>query len=96
MASWLSPRRNLEPQRLADLVRAASQVLPGVTRCVPRAVVLEALLREAGHPAELRIGVTPLGGRRRPEAHAWVELSGVAVAEDASPYTALPLFGARG
>jgi len=96
MAARLAPRQALEPQRLADLVRLASQVLPGVTPCVPRAIVLEALLIEAGHAAELRIGLTPLGGRQQPDAHAWVELDGVAVAEDASGYTALPLFGARG
>jgi hypothetical protein len=96
LAARLSPRRSLEPERLAELVRVASRALPGVTRCLPRAIVLEALLLEAGHAAELRIGLAPLAGRERPDAHAWVELAGVAVAEDPSRYTALPLFGARG
>jgi transglutaminase superfamily protein len=96
LVAWLAPRRTLAPLRLAELVRAASPALPGVTPCGPRAIVLEALLIQAGHAAELRIGVAPLAGRERPDAHAWVEVGGVAVAEDPSRYTALPLFGARG
>ena len=85
-----------EELQVAQLVRVASQVLPGATPCLSRAIVLEALLVSAGHAAELRIGVTPLSGRARPNAHAWVELGGIALAEDPSRYTALPLFGTRG
>ncbi|MBK5256271.1 MAG: lasso peptide biosynthesis B2 protein [Vicinamibacteria bacterium] len=96
VAGHLAPRCDLTPQRLADLVRMSSQALPGLTLCVPRAVVLEALLIRAGHAAVLRIGLTPLAGRERPEAHAWVEIEGVAVAEDPSRYTTLPLFGTSG
>ena len=96
VAARLVPRSSLRPQRLADLVRVACQVLPGVTRCLSRSIVLEALLIEAGHAAELRIGLAPPIGPQRPDAHAWVELGGVAVAEDASRYTALSLFGTRG
>ena len=90
----LSVRRGIEPARQAELVRFAAAVLPGVTSCLPRALVLEALLRAADHPAELRIGVAPRGGRAVLPAHAWVEVSGVAVAEDPAAYTALPVFGA--
>lgn len=96
LAARLSPRSSLRPARLAELVRVASQVLPGRTACLPRAIVLEALLVGAGQAAELRVGIAPLMGRARPDAHAWVELGGLAVAEDASRYTALPLFGTRG
>jgi hypothetical protein len=96
LATRLVPRSSLQPQRLADLVGVACQVLPGVTPCLSRAIVLEALLVGAGHAAELRVGVAPLIGRERLDAHAWVELGGLAVAEDPSRYTALPLFGARG
>ena len=95
-AARLCPRTSLGPKRLADLVSLAGQMLPGATPCLARAIVLEALLVEAGHAAELRIGVTPRIGRERSFAHAWVELCGVAVAEDPSRYTALPLFGTRG
>ena len=90
------PRTSLPPERLAHLVTVACRVLPGATLCLARSIVLEALLVEAGHAAELRIGVTPLAGRERPGAHAWVELRGVAVTEGPSGYTALPLFGTRG
>jgi hypothetical protein len=90
----LSVRPRLEPSRLAEIVRMASAVLPGVTSCLPRALVLEGLLRAADHPAELRIGVAPRNGRPSLPAHAWVEVGGVAVAEDPSAYTALPVFGA--
>lgn len=88
-------RGPVEPERGAELVRMASAALPGATLCLPRAIALEALLIEADHPAELRIGIAPDQGPGQLSAHAWVELRGVAVAEDASRYTALPVFGAR-
>lgn len=84
------------PRRMAELVGAASRALPGTTACLPRAIALEALLSRSGHPAELRIGVAPLAGRARLDAHAWVEVGGAPVGEDPSGYTALPLFGTRG
>jgi hypothetical protein len=96
LVSRLSRRGTVEPRRLVDLVRMACAALPGSTLCLPRAIVLEGLLRGADHPAELRIGVAPRHGQAGPRAHAWVELGGVAVAEDPSRYTALPIFGARG
>lgn len=95
MVRRLSPGSPLEPVRVAELVRMACEALPGATLCLPRAIVLEALLAEADHPAELRIGIASLGETGGRTAHAWVELRGVAVAEDPSRYTALPVFGAR-
>ena len=95
LLSRLSPGFRVEPERLADLVRMACQALPGATSCLPRAIVLEALLRAARHPAELRIGVASRNGGQRLPAHAWVEVDGIAVAEDPSRYTALPVFGTR-
>jgi len=91
----VSPGSPLEPVRVAELVRMACEALPGATLCLPRAIVLEALLAEADHPAELRIGIASGNDTGRRAAHAWVELRGVAVAEDPSRYTALPVFGAR-
>ncbi len=51
--------------------------------CLPRALVLERLLRARGFPAEIRIGVRPagasgVGGGITPgiDAHAWVECCG--------------------
>jgi len=96
MVGSLSIRPSVEPARLADLVRMACVALPGETSCLPRAMVLEGLLRAANHPAELRIGVAPRKGQERLPAHAWVEVDGVAVAEDPSAYTPLPVFGTSG
>ena len=92
-ARWAFASR-LSPARLAAIVRMASRLVPGRTTCLPRAIVLEALLARSGHAAELRIGVTPLGERAKPASHAWVELEGHALGEDTSRYTALPVFGA--
>jgi hypothetical protein len=96
LVARLSLRPRLEPRRLADLVRMAGMALPGSTLCLPRAIVLEGLLRGADHPAELRIGIAPRDGQERLRAHAWVELGGAAVAEDASAFIPLPVFGTRG
>ena len=90
----VSPGSPLEPVRVAELVRMACEALPGATLCLPRAIVLEALLVEADHPAELRIGIASGNETGRRAAHAWVEVRGVAVAEDPSRYTAVPVFGA--
>lgn len=94
-AARLAPRSDVGPARLAFLVDAAARTLPGRTACLPRAIVLEALLAGAGWVPVLRIGIAPREGRARLDAHAWVELDGVAVAEEPSGYTPLPLFGAR-
>jgi hypothetical protein len=84
------------PLRLSEIVSAASQVLPGPSACLPRALVLESMLTAAGAPAELRIGLSARNGKAAPSAHAWVDLAGTAVAEDVSRFTPLPIFGARG
>jgi len=96
LVARLAPRSHAPAGRLATLLRMAGHALPGRTACLPRAIVLEALLARAGHPAELRIGLSRRDDRERPLAHAWVELAGRAVAEDPADYTALPLFGTRG
>jgi hypothetical protein len=69
----------LSPERLAQLVATASRHHPLPIRCLQRSLVLEFLLGEHGHPAELRIGVRRLTGSL--EAHAWVEISGQPLAE---------------
>lgn len=95
LAARLAPASRLSPERLDAIVRAVGRWVPGLSRCLPRAITLEALLVGAGHAAELRVGLAPREGRERPGAHAWVELDGVAVGEDPSGFTALPLFGTR-
>lgn len=62
--------------RLVD-VAARHHVLP--VRCLQRALALQALLARQGVDTELRIGVRKLHGSLH--AHAWLERSGVPVAE---------------
>lgn len=86
----------MSPDTLRWAVLAASQHLPR-TRCLPRALVLEALLRQAGIDADLRIGVakTPARGL---VAHAWVECGDQPVweGERVTAYAALtPALAAR-
>lgn len=61
--------------RIGWAVLAASRYVPGTRSCLPRALAATALLRGAGLPARLRVGVTK-GDGGRTEAHAWVESGG--------------------
>jgi len=63
--------------RIAQLVVAAAR-LGGYT-CLPRALVVQRILRDRGFAPELRIGVRKAGGAL--DAHAWVELDGQALME---------------
>lgn len=85
------PAHSAEKVRWAVL--AASRWLPG-TRCLPRALVLQSLLCQAGLPCELRIGVAKDESGFR--AHAWVECDGAPplLGEDLSrysPFSSLPV-----
>jgi hypothetical protein len=60
-------------------VRLAAVYGPYHARCLPRAVVLWTLLRRRSLDGEMTIGVRKTGGKL--EAHAWVELDGVALAQ---------------
>ncbi|MGE0876537.1 MAG: lasso peptide biosynthesis B2 protein [Burkholderiales bacterium] len=63
--------------RIGALVAAAGSVLPGVSTCLARSLLLVRLLGRRGLRGELRIGV-----RRTEsgiESHAWVELRGAAL-----------------
>jgi hypothetical protein len=77
------------PERIGWAVTAASRLVPGADRCLPRALAAQALLRRAGWPAVLSIGFDRgEGGRRR--GHAWVESRGAVVVgggEDLGRYT---------
>jgi hypothetical protein len=77
------------PEAIRWAVLAAAQRLPG-TRCLPRALVLQALLRDAGLNPALRIGVArDAGGGLM--AHAWVECEGRPVLEHEDMSTYSPL-----
>ena len=66
--------------RIAWAVGSAARFVPGGS-CLAQAIAAEALLIRAGHPAEIRLGVTK-DGRGRIEAHAWVEVSGRVILGD--------------
>jgi len=76
---WLT-RSPDEADRIAWSVESAARYVPRAT-CLTQALAGEVLLRRAGHPAEVRIGVAkdPAGTL---EAHAWVESGGRVVIGD--------------
>jgi hypothetical protein len=67
------------PERIVQLVAAASRCVPGA-HCLVRAVAAQLLLARAGHLAEMRIGVRKQGDGL--DAHAWLEYQGTALRED--------------
>jgi len=79
-------------------IERAGRTIPWAT-CLPRAVVAARLLRQAGLPAEIVIGVAPAapGEANTPiHAHAWVRSGDLVVVgdEDFQRYSALARFGA--
>lgn len=66
-------------RQLARAVEAAARVYPLHAECLHRAVTLHRLLRHAGLPAAMRIGVRRVEGALN--AHAWVELGGEVVSD---------------
>jgi hypothetical protein len=84
-----SPDPNADEASLGAWIDRVMTRLPGPWRrtCLKRAFVLFYLLRRAGRPAELRIGV-----RRDPEAalsaHAWLVRNGLPVLEQGADHLA--------
>jgi hypothetical protein len=73
---WMAPGRPVfPPWHIGRCVSAYALWLPGGMHCLSRALVTEMLLRRAGHPASLRLGVLKEEGCSL-EAHAWVECRG--------------------
>jgi hypothetical protein len=66
-------------ERTAHRVAVAGAFFPGRAVCLEQSLALYVLLRRRGVPAELRLGVTPSPFY----AHAWVEVDGAPVNEDA-------------
>jgi len=79
-------RRPGRPPSAADVRRAmqrAARTVPG-TRCLAEAIVAMRLLRRAGLPAEMEIGVARGSDAARPlDAHAWVRSGDFTVTGDA-------------
>jgi hypothetical protein len=91
-------RRDLRGTSLDELrwaVLAAARRLPG-TRCLPRALALQALMARAGIPGQLCIGVAKESGSAL-EAHAWVLHEGVPVLDEPelARYSVLSVFPAE-
>jgi hypothetical protein len=80
---------SVDPAALARMVRVAATYGPFRAKCLPRSLVLWALLRRHGFDPELKIGVR--NGERGFEAHAWVELEGVALDQHADDRSFIPL-----
>lgn len=78
-----------DPAIVARIVRIAATHGPFRTECLPRAVVLWTLLQRDGFDAEVKLGVRQ--GPRGFEAHAWVELEGVALGQAVEPVPFVPL-----
>ncbi len=74
--------------RLAELARAVGARSPWPTSCLRQALAVWLLLRRRQLPAEIKIGVIP--GNLPFQAHAWVEVGGVALDPQASAHTAFP------
>jgi hypothetical protein len=75
----------------ARMVLAASRHAPCRADCLRRALVLWWLLRRAGLPGELRLGVRKRDGQL--EAHAWVEHGGRPLEDCADEHPFVPFAG---
>jgi Transglutaminase-like superfamily len=81
-------RRMPPPVVLNHAVAMVSTLLPGRVRCLEQALTSYILLRRYRSDVALRIGVTPHGFR----AHAWVEVGGEPLNENADYLHTLGVF----
>lgn len=70
----------LSPKAIARLVRVAAELGPVRARCLPQSLVLRWLLVRRGTAARIVFGARKAGDEM--QAHAWVEVDGVALSED--------------
>jgi len=73
-------RPSWTPSEIGWAVGGVATALPGTGTCLPAALTAYLLLRETGHDAEVRVGVTP--GGRSVHAHSWVVHDGAALVGD--------------
>ena len=96
-----TPRRTSPSPTPAELARAVDRVLaraPGLWHhtCLRRAVILTALLRRAGHDADVVLGVRRVADGSL-EAHAWIRCEGIEPFLEAAPAEPfIPLESASG
>jgi hypothetical protein len=72
---WPVARREVTPgtdERIREAINRACVWYPRTSLCLPRSAVVTCLLRDAGVPAQMVIGVQKIPFK----AHAWVEVSG--------------------
>ncbi len=86
-----------DDRRLARAVERASQRLPGVSKCLPRAMALHWMLRRRARSSQLVIAVLPAAARGTIEdLHAWVETGGeILIGALDEPFQPLARFGGR-
>ncbi len=77
----MKPAGTNAPERLQRFVRLAARHHLWPMACLPQALALRWLLAREGVPAAVMIGVRKDGGAL--EAHAWVELDGQPLGEQA-------------
>jgi hypothetical protein len=63
-----------EAERTVQAIESAARSIPGAT-CLTQALAAELLLRRAGHPAAIHVGVAKTSSGQL-EAHAWIEAYG--------------------
>jgi hypothetical protein len=85
-------RRDLQSaEDLARLAQIAGRRGVTVATCLPQALAVYAAIRRRGLAPALQIGVRKQDDRF--EAHAWVELAGIPLAQPGLDHTPLPLPG---
>ena len=77
-----------EARDLARLARIAGRRGPVAASCLRQSLVVRAWLRRRGLDAQLRIGVRKAGEAL--DAHAWVEVAGVALEDLEAGHVAFP------
>jgi len=75
-------------QRIAELADIAGRRGVIAANCLPQALMVHGLLRRRGLAPQLRIGVRK--SESNFDAHAWVELRGVALGQTNLSHIALP------
>jgi len=84
--------------RVVWAVDTVSRHIPGISTCLTRGLVAQALLCRYGHPAQLRIGVAHSDAKQL-QAHAWVEIDDTIVLgglQDLARYVPFPLLDKEG
>ena len=86
-----SKRDVIAANDLAQLAQIAGRRGFGRATCLPQALAVYGAIRRRGLTPVIQIGVRKHNGSF--EAHAWVELAGIALAQNDLNHTPLPLPG---